>query len=454
MRLFTIKTITGKTQSISLILVLILVAAASCPAGEETTSLASYLEQALSGNDSLQAARAEFRANAERVRQAGVLPDPMLGVQYYLEPVETRTGPQNGAVSLSQSVPWFSKLSLLQELSNHDVAIAAAKLAAVELDVARQVKEAYIEYGYLGLSRQTVSDNLELLRYLEGVARSRYAGGKSTYFDVLKIQIELAKSEEQGLALADQAEPLRIHINSLLGIESERAQTIPASLPQVTLDKGDEEILSLALANAPLLQEARERIAKSKTGKELAEKDFYPDFNFSLKTIFTGSAEFGNPPDSGNDPVIAGLTVNLPVFRDRRHGKVAENEAMISSAQANRRQQERTLATEIEQSLYAYRTAQRKIALYRDDLLPKVEQQLEVAINGFQSGQSSILELIDAEKNLLDFKLAESRAVANRALAIAYLEARTGMTLAHWSYTITITQLQNHTGMTLADWSK
>ena len=173
-----------------------------------------------------------------------------------------------------------------------------------------------------------------------------------------------------------------------------------------------------------------------------------------MKTIFTGSAEFGNPPDSGNDPVIAGLTVNLPVFRDRRHGRVAENEAMISSAQANRRQQERTLATEIEQSLYAYRTAQRKIALYRDDLLPKVEQQLEVAINGFQSGQSSILELIDAEKNLLDFKLAESRAVANRALAIAYLEARTGMTLAHWSYTITITQLQNHKGMTLADWSK
>ncbi len=454
MRLLTIKTIAGKTQFISLTLILILATAASCPAGEEDTSLASYLEQALVGNDGLRAARAEFRANKERVRQAGILPDPKLGLQYYLEPVETRTGPQNGAVSLSQSVPWISKLSLLQELSNHDVAIAAAKLAAVELDVARQVKEAYIEYGFLGLSRQTVSDNLELLRYLEGVARSRYAGGKTTYFDVLKIQIELAKLEEKDLALADQAEPLRIHINGLLGIESERAQTIPASLPQVTLNMGDDEILTLAMANAPLLHEAQERIAKAKTGRELADKDFYPDFNVSLKTIFTGSAEFGNPPDSGKDPIIAGLMVNLPVFRDRRHGKVAEKEAMISSAQAMRQQKERVLATEIERYLYAYRASQRKIALYNDELLPKVEQQLEVAINGFQSGQSSILELIDAEKSLLNFKLSESRAAANRALAIARLENRTGTTLAQWSYIITIAQLQAHKDITLADWSK
>ena len=70
--------------------------------------------------------------------------------------------------------------------------------------------------------------------------------------------------------------------------------------------------------------------------------------------------------------------------------------------------------------------------MYRDDLLPKVTQQLEVAVNGFQGGESSILELIDAEKSLLDFRLAESRAVADRALAVARLEARSGVTLANW----------------------
>lgn len=131
--------------------------------------------------------------------------------------------------------------------------------------------------------------------------------------------------------------------------------------------------------------------------------------------------------------MIAGVTVNLPIFRERRHAGVAEKEAVISSEQSFRQQQLRLITMEIEKELYAYREAQRRIELYRDELLPKVKQQLEVAINGFQGGQSSILELIDAEKSLLDFRLAESRAVADRALAVARLESRTGTTLADWA---------------------
>ncbi|MCF8056658.1 MAG: TolC family protein [Desulfocapsa sp.] len=398
----------------------------------EADTLSGYLEQALTGNDALRKARAEFRISTEKTRQAGVLPDPKLVVQYYLQPVETRTGPQNAAIGISQSLPWFSKLALLREMSNHEVAIAGAGLAGVELAVARQVKEAYIEYGFLGLSQQTVADNIELLRYLEGVARSRYAAGKAPYFDVLKIQIELAKTEEKALALADQAYPLRVHINNLLGTEAERVRIIPHSLPLVVLEKSEDTIHSLSLLNAPLLQTGQQLIARARTGKELAEKDFFPDFNFSLNTILTGSAEYGDPPDSGRNPIIAGLNVNLPIFRDRRHAKVAEQEAGIMSAQSFQQEQMRLLETQIEQDLYAYREAQRKLMLYRDELLPKVKQQLEVAVNGFQSGENSILELIDAEKGLLIFGLAEKRALADRALAVARLEARAGVVLANW----------------------
>lgn len=400
---------------------------------EDDVSLSSYLSQAIQSNDALQRARAEFRISTAKNRQTGVLPDPKLTVQYYLEPVETRTGPQNAAIGISQALPWFNKLSLQRSLSDHDVAIAGARLAAVELDVARQVKEAYIEYGFLGRSQQTIKDNLELLRYLEGVARSRYVSGKTTFFDVLKIQIELAKSEEKALALTDQATPLRVHINNLLGTEPERVRAMPSVQQQVVLSLDEDAIHTAALQNAPLLQAARQRIAKARTGKELAEKDFYPDFNFSIKTILTGSAEFGDPPDSGDDPIIAGITLNLPVFRGRRHGKVAEQVAKISSARFSKQQETRSLTAEIERSLYSYREAQRKFSLYRDDLLPKIKQQLEVAVNGFQSGETTILELIDAEKSLLTFELAESRAAADRALAVARLESQAGVVLGKWN---------------------
>ncbi|MDU9050389.1 MAG: TolC family protein [Candidatus Electrothrix sp. Rat3] len=401
-------------------------------AEKEEKTLSAYLEQALVSNDALLAARAELRAASAKVRQAGVLPDPKLEIQYYLQPVETRTGPQQAALGIGQGLPWFGKLPLMRKLSSHDEAIAGAKIAVVELDVARQIKTAYIEYCFLGRSQQVVADNLELLRYLEGVARSRYTGGKATYFDVLKVQAELTRTQDKARTLEDQASPLRIRINNLLGTEPEQARAVPKRLPNVVLKKKEHALYTLALQNAPLLRAAQERIAKARTGRDLAEKDFYPDFQVSLKTILTGSAEYGDPPDSGSDPVIAGVSMTLPIFRDRRRAKVVEQNAGIKAARSLEEEQKRGLKNRIEQGLYAYRDAERRVALYRDELLPNAQQQIEVAVSGFQSGKNSILEMIDAEQSLLTFSLAASRALADRALAVAGLEAQAGVVLATW----------------------
>jgi outer membrane protein TolC len=399
---------------------------------KKDNSLSVYLEQALAGNDTLQTARAKFRAATKKIPQAGILPDPQFAVQYYLQPVETRTGPQQASIGINQAVPWFSKLSLMRNIAEHEVAIAGSEVAVAELEVARQVKQAYIEYSFLGKSQQIIADTLELLRYLEGVARDRYIGGKTTYFDVLKIQVELSKIQDKARRLEDQTRPLRIRINNLLGVAPELARPVPAHLPETVLQEKEDRVSALALENAPVLRAAQERITQARTRTELAKKDFYPDFSFSLKTILTGGAEYGNPPDSGDDPIIAGVTMNLPIFRERRHAKVAEQKAQVSVAQSLRQNEQRRIDNNIEQGLYAYQDAERRLVLYRDELLPKTRQQLEVAVSGFQSGKNSILEIIDAERSLLTFDLAESRALADRALAVAELEALAGVVLGDW----------------------
>ncbi|XCN73674.1 MAG: TolC family protein [Candidatus Electrothrix aestuarii] len=394
--------------------------------------LSSYLEQALANNDSLQAMRAKLRAISYKIPQTGVLPDPKLAVQYYLEPIETRTGPQQAALGITQGLPWFGKLALLRKLADHDLAIAGAELAATELDVARQVKETYIAYSFLGRSQRIFTDNLELLQYLEGIARDRYTGGKATYFDVLKVQTELAQTREKVRTLQDKTSSLRVQLNNLLGTDPELARPIPDTVPELALKKKEHVIYKLALEHSPLLTAAQERIAKTQTGTALAEKDFFPDFQVSLKTLFTGSAEYGNPPDSGSDPIIAGVSMNIPLFRERRHAKVAEQKEALQSAKALQDEQERGIQNRIEQALYTYRDAKHRVSLYREELLPKVRQQLEVAVSGFQSGKNSILEIIDAEKSLLEFELAESRALTDKAIALAKLEAQAGIILADW----------------------
>lgn len=400
--------------------------------GVHASSLGEYVEEALLHNEEVLAARAQLEASVQQVRQAGVLPDPVLGVQYYLQPVETRTGPQEAAISLSQPIPWFGKLALRKEGSQQGASMAHGRLRATELRVVRLLKESYINYGFNAKAARVAMENLELLRYLESVAHTRYAGGKLSYGNVLKIQIRLARTEETVATLTDQAEVLRSTMNVLLGAPYATSRLQPSEPLRIDFTMTDAELHAQALEQSPKLQIARFNIRREQAGVQLAEKDFGPDLALSLKTILTGRAEYGDPEDSGRDPIIAGLTLTLPLQRDKRHGAVAEKQAALRAARMGYKQQVRRLNEDIETRLFDLRDAGRRQRLYEESLVPKVKQELEVILHGFENGQASVLELIEVEKNLLEFELAGCRAVADQAVAVARLEELVGMSLVSW----------------------
>ncbi|MCL7489780.1 MAG: TolC family protein [Desulfobulbaceae bacterium] len=427
-----IRTQPAKTRLLLCLAMVFTLGTAPTAMAGENSSLEELVRIGLEQNSEIIAARSRLSEATEKIRQAGVLPDPRLGVEYFLQPVETRTGPQEASISLNQSIPWPARLSLDKQLKKHDADITGTFLTTIQLGVISRIKEAYIEYGYLGQAHKITGQILELMNYLEGIARTNYSSGKASYTDVLKIQIEIAKLENKQQSLDDNTMPVRVRINSLLGVDRNLARRQPETLPEIVLGPREEEIFTLARQYSPKILAGRYKINRSRTGLDIADQGFYPDFNVSVKTIFTGDAEFGDPPDSGRNPVIAGLSVNLPLFYDRRNSAIAEKQASIGTARSELEQTLNSLDTDIELTLFRYREAERQLNLYRDNLLPKVHQELEVALEAFQSGEYSILELIDAEKNWLNFELARIRAQADMAIQVARLEELAGTTLTDW----------------------
>ena len=393
--------------------------------------LADYLIEAMEHNEDIRAAKSRVQGIQQKARQSASLPDPRVGIEYYLEPVETRTGPQDAAVSLSQTLPWPGKLSLAEKIAGQDAAKAEARLAATRLLVASRVKLSYVEYAFNTETQTSYAESMELLKYMENVARTRYAAGTVDYANVLKIQIELARAENKLQTSRDQAYSLMVNLNTLLGADADRARPVPP-LPDITLTTAEEQLLELAREHNPQLLEARESVTKAQLGVDLAQKDFYPDLTLSVKTIFTGNAEFGDPPDSGKDPIIAGISFNIPLFQDRRHAAVEEKVAMAGAERTSLNQEIRALEAGIQQGLFRYRNATRSRTLYNDTLLPIIHQQVEVALEAFQNGRLTVQELLDAENNLLQFHLARGRALADQAIEVAKLEELVGVTLADW----------------------
>ena len=131
--------------------------------------------------------------------------------------------------------------------------------------------------------------------------------------------------------------------------------------------------------------------------------------------------------DSGKDPVVAMFSMSLP-FANREKYRAAEREAefRLDAARKERADKVNELSAALQMALYDFRDSERKINLYRDTLLPKARQALEVTRQGFEAGRADFLDLIDAERTLLAFDLSYARAQADRAVSLAEIEMLVG----------------------------
>mgnify|MGYP001793315385 CR=1 FL=1 len=108
---------------------------------------------------------------------AGILPDPKLGMGYFIQPIETRVGPQRLRFSLSQAFPWPGTLREQQRQAS-----AQAELAwFVYRDrLARQQEAISLVWQQWLAARallQLRQDELGLLQLAERTLLSQYGSG-------------------------------------------------------------------------------------------------------------------------------------------------------------------------------------------------------------------------------------------------------------------------------------
>jgi outer membrane protein TolC len=119
---------------------------------------------------------------------------------------------------------------------------------------------------------------------------------------------------------------------------------------------------------------------------------------------------------------MTGLSVSLPLWRDRVRGAQAESEARLAVAKRNLQALQDQVRSEVRQAYERATEAHHIAELFVSRLLPAARDQLRAARAGVESGIDSFLSLIEAEKNLRDVELGYEEAQANldrRLVALA-----------------------------------
>jgi outer membrane protein TolC len=327
-------------------------------------------------------------------------------------------------LGVSQMFPWFGKRSLERNAAGGMARAQYEEFQAEKLRIFYEIKESYFEYYYLGREIAVTEENLKLLQYMEQVARTKYESGQEDQQAVIKIQVETGNLEDRLLTLRDSARPLVAKTNAALGRPSDAPILWPKEISNESIDLSSEEFRAVLGQTSPELR-AKSLLAETeRISIERSRKEYYPDVEIGVswmnEEMMTMSGQ------ERKDLATGMISISLPLWRSKYGAGVREAEARHEAAVREREDSENRLTSDLAMALYEYRDSERKIDLYKNTLIPKARQSLDVSNEAFISGKASSLDVIDAERVLLDFQLSYERALVDRAVKIAEIEMLVG----------------------------
>ena len=236
--------------------------------------------------------------------------------------------------------------------------------------------------------------------------------GKVTLQDVLRAQIEQERLTTEIDNLDDSRNPLLAQFKATLGLKAEdAAPPVPQKFESTPLDLTSDQLFATALARNPRLKAMEAEVRRADASIRLAYKARVPDFSAGIEADVKAYPVMVRPS----------FGVTLPIWRDKIAAQIAEAEAGKRASEARLTAEQIALAVEFAEKSFMFREASRTLELLTERLLRKARQSLEVAQSGYVSGKVDFLNLLDAERTLLEFQLSEVEVRVQRELALAEL---------------------------------
>ncbi len=361
-------------------------------------TLGQALEAARDRNPEIRAALKRWEAARSRIVQEATPDKPRLDLERMYAP-SGRTplgGADEKAVSITQEIPFPSTLYLRATRASQAAAVLEQAHRAKVRQILAQTRTAYAQL-YLSLkSRALLEENIELMRRFAKVAESKFEAGKGSGADALKAQVELTRMLNMGLAVEQERELAGAMLNASMGRRAGETLPAPRDPEPGRLGKTLPELEAAALARRPELRQAALASELSGTSLALAKSEFLPDFMVSYRTR-------KDPMRGRTSDAVLGFS--LPLWFWKPAAMVAEASAEREAAEAELESARLATSADLRAAFVRAQTAQRLAESYRTSLLPQAESALMGAEAAYQAGKSGFLDLLDAQRSLLNFKL-------------------------------------------------
>jgi cobalt-zinc-cadmium efflux system outer membrane protein len=386
-------------------------------------ALESYMVEAADNNPGLKSKFSEYMAALEKVAQVGALPDPQVTFGYFIQPVETRVGPQKARISASQMFPWFGTLGAREDAATE---MAKSKYETFEEAKSRlfyDVKSTWYNLYFTQKAIDITLENITILNTFRKLALIKVESGLASTVDVLRVEMEIADLENQLALLRDNFFTMQVGFNNLLNVDYQRTVSLPDSLVNTDIDltreairdsirNGNHQVLQMEFMEASF--EKQEIVAK-KMGK--------PNLMLGLDYVVVGKSSnpMTNPSESGKDAIVFPVVgISIPLYRQKYTSMVKETVLMQESTESGKLDKINVLETTFEKANKDYKDADRRITLFHRQS-DKAAKSLNILQTAYETEAKNFEELLRMERQFLKYKLELEKARTDKDAAIAFI---------------------------------
>jgi len=388
------------------------------------------------------------------VVQAGLFTNPTVGILLRF--------PEAGGLAdletvLAQSIADLWMIPVRTRAAERDLDRSVLETAREAAVIANDTKVAYYNAVAAQRALEISRENLGLVEQLLKIAEARLEAGPVGSLDVnlvrgLKLQAEV---DQRNARLA--AATARRTLATLLGLDApaEELRLIDPLPPPIAATVEAERLVAIARDARLDVRAARDAVAAAEARVELEYAKVFQTvaLTFDLErnarralpgrkiaadtaraSIASGALTAPDIESRGQrrlarsqeiEAILGpGLSLTLPLL-DQNQAQIAKARLAMQEADARLESLWRTVAQETREAADRATTAWGIARTYEQEVLPQAQTTLELSQSAYQAGQTPILNVIDAQRSLLQTRQAYVAALQSAATALVDLERAT-----------------------------
>ncbi|MDN3506530.1 MAG: TolC family protein [Simkaniaceae bacterium] len=387
--------------------------------------LPTLICEVLQRNPDLSATQERINAAEFFQKRVQILEDPFFSVMRHDQPF----GSERNSIfipktrfTLTQEFPFPGKLSLKGKIAQQQVVFLESEKLSTIQELILLSKKIFFQLYFNKSALEINEINRQIVSEFVQQTMSLYRTGEDGFSEAVKAQVELQILDDEKLKLNANKDRLLSMLNAILDRPSQAPLGIPEAMFSSSISLCPMELECIAYQHNPEVQGIEAKIGEQNYRRDLAKKDYYPDF--------TVSSRFDHRIASNDTAWGVAVGINLPIWIPWKQRRDVQQAKALARSHCDELDNLKSMIRgKIREILAEVSSLDERILLLRTGILPKTLESLESGKSEYKAGRGDFLTLLDTIRQYYIYQLEYENARAQREIFLAELERTIGIYL-------------------------